>query len=87
MANPDAFKQNGDRTPTQGPCECGYRHWCDGKEYDFVFQINLPNLPSGHLPFDLGGVFVVIFIYFNLLLIRAIIRSYTVHRQCLQGCS
>jgi hypothetical protein len=22
-----------------GPCECGYKHYLDGEEYDYVFQI------------------------------------------------
>jgi len=29
---------NGERTLTRGPCRCGYKHWVDGKEYDFVFK-------------------------------------------------
>jgi len=31
-------KRDGERSKNRGPCPCGYRHWCDGKEYDFVFQ-------------------------------------------------
>ncbi len=29
---------NGARTPTRGPCRCGYKHWFDGIEYDYVFS-------------------------------------------------
>jgi len=30
--------QDGERSPTRGPCKCGYKHWYNGKEYDFVFR-------------------------------------------------
>jgi len=33
-----SHKKDGERTPNRGPCLCGYKHWCEGKEYDFVFQ-------------------------------------------------
>lgn len=29
---------DGERSPNRGPCQCGYKHWCNGKEYDFVFR-------------------------------------------------
>jgi hypothetical protein len=35
----DEDKVDGERTDTKGPCECGYRHWCDGREVDFVYPI------------------------------------------------
>lgn len=31
-------KRDGERSTSRGPCPCGFRHWCEGKEYDFVFQ-------------------------------------------------
>jgi len=32
------LKRDGERSNSRGPCPCGFRHWCEGKEYDFVFQ-------------------------------------------------
>ena len=32
-------KADGSPSPTKGPCKCGYKHWLEGKEYDYVFQI------------------------------------------------
>lgn len=32
-------KVDGDATSTRGPCDCGFRHWCDGREVDFVYPI------------------------------------------------
>lgn len=42
---------NGAPTGNTGPCNCGYKHWCDGKEYDYVFR--LPN-PEKGVMVDLG---------------------------------
>jgi len=28
-----------ERSTTPGPCECGFRHWVDGVEYDFVIRL------------------------------------------------
>jgi len=29
---------DGHQSQTPGPCRCGHKHWCDGKEYDHVFN-------------------------------------------------
>jgi len=31
--------QDGERSSAPGPCDCGYKHWLEGEEYDYVFQI------------------------------------------------
>lgn len=43
---------NGAKTSKGGPCKCGYRHWCDGQEYDYVFQLG-----GGALGFNEGGFY------------------------------
>lgn len=30
---------NGTPTGNPGPCKCGYKHWCDGQEFDYVVQV------------------------------------------------
>jgi len=37
-SNFSPHKRDGERSANRGPCPCGFRHWCEGKEYDFVFQ-------------------------------------------------
>jgi len=39
---PRAKIQDGEKTSTQGPCDCGYRHHLEGEEYDYVFQVGIP---------------------------------------------
>jgi len=36
--------EDGDKTPTKGPCDCGYRHWYKGKEVRCVFSLSLSSL-------------------------------------------
>jgi len=31
---------NGTKSHNRGPCRCGYKHYCDGEEYDYVFSIS-----------------------------------------------
>lgn len=31
---------NGAKTLTPGACDCGYKHWNDGEEYDFIFYFD-----------------------------------------------
>jgi hypothetical protein len=38
----------------RGPCPCGYRHWVDGKVYDFVFHLDA-RAPQTAIGFNLGG--------------------------------
>lgn len=35
-------KVDGERTETRGPCECGFRHWFEGREVDFVYPVETP---------------------------------------------
>jgi hypothetical protein len=32
-------KEDGNPSPSKGPCGCGHKHWLEGKEYDFVFRL------------------------------------------------
>ena len=49
---------NGAKTTKGGPCKCGYRHWCDGQEYDYVFQLG-----GAALGYNEGGFFSCTFTF------------------------
>jgi len=35
-----------ERSATTGPCNCGFRHWFEGKEYDFVVSVSTNTGPK-----------------------------------------
>lgn len=45
--------KNGEKSTEKGPCPCGYRHWVDGKVYDFVFHLDARR-PETAIGFNLG---------------------------------
>jgi len=58
-------QQDGDRSPNTGPCACGYKHYLEGKEYDYVFQIGTSAGPKkigynqDDNPFDVAQNFLI----------------------------
>jgi len=54
-------KADGSPSPTKGPCKCGYKHWLEGKEYDYVFQIETTK-GGLILGFNANGFFLLFFI-------------------------
>ncbi len=44
-AGDGVLRRDGDLSPSRGPCACGYRHWFEGREYDFVFDIRTTKGP------------------------------------------
>jgi hypothetical protein len=40
------LKIDGYPTENRGPCKCGFRHWCDGVEYDYAFMFDTPDGPK-----------------------------------------
>jgi len=59
---PGATAQPGQRSDTRGPCNCGYKHWLDGVEYDFVFHLNIGPIGynAGDNPYEAAANFLAI---------------------------
>lgn len=51
VSDEPGLRHDGERTPSRGPCKCGYKHWVDGKEFDFAFK--WANF-DGFMGFNLG---------------------------------
>ena len=51
-------KVDGEATETKGPCDCGYRHWCEGREVDFVYPIET-NRGTKILGYSLTGTLIL----------------------------
>jgi len=61
-ASSGATAQPGQRSETKGPCNCGYKHWLDGVEYDFVFHLNIGPIgySVGDNPYETATNFLLI---------------------------
>eukprot|EP01102_Stenamoeba_stenopodia_P020842 TRINITY_DN826_c0_g10_i1.p1 TRINITY_DN826_c0_g10~~TRINITY_DN826_c0_g10_i1.p1 ORF type:complete len:529 (+),score=175.11 TRINITY_DN826_c0_g10_i1:147-1733(+) len=46
--------EDGARSDTRGPCNCGYKHWLDDQEYDYILRFELTRTRAAMLGYNAG---------------------------------